>query len=101
MKELQRTKVGEFKIQDTITMDELLNTSNAKNIIENKIITVEKLFKKVDSINLDNRKLELFLNGVKLTFKICDGVYRVYNNNKFIGLGIVEKELLKRDVILE
>ena len=27
-------------------------------------------------------------------------IYRIYNSDKFIGLGIVENELLKRDIVL-
>ena len=30
-----------------------------------------------------------------------DGVYRIYGNKKFIGVGTVQKEFLKRDIILE
>ena len=44
--------------------------------------------------------LFIFLNGVKLTYKLNDGIYRIYNSDKFIGLGIVENELLKRDIVL-
>lgn len=100
MKELQRTKVGDFMICDAIDFDKVLETANAKEMLENKIITVEKLFEKENLINLDNRKLELFLNGVQLTFKLQDGVYRIYNNSKFVGLGKVTNGLLKRDVII-
>ena len=29
-----------------------------------------------------------------------DGIYKIYNNNKFIGIGIIKNSLLKRDIIL-
>lgn len=29
-----------------------------------------------------------------------DDLYKIYNNNKFIGLGIIEKSVLKRDIII-
>ena len=33
-------------------------------------------------------------------FENEDGVYRVYNSSGFLGLGIVEQKLLKRDVVI-
>ena len=65
-----------------------------------KIVTIEKIFKDKPKINLNNRKLELFLNGVQLTQELDDGLYRIYNNSNFIGLGIVRNKLLKRDIVI-
>lgn len=95
MKELQRTKVNEFDIKDAITLEDLDNVN-----IEDKIISIEKLFINNEKIDLNNRKLELFINGVQLTHDLNDGVYRIYNNNNFIGLGIVKDKLLKRDIVI-
>lgn len=95
MKELQRTKVNDFKIENAISLDDLDNTN-----IESKIISIEKIFKDKSKLELNDRKLELFLNGVQLTYELNDGVYRIYNNNVFIGLGIVKNKLLKRDVVI-
>lgn len=95
MKELQRTKVNEFDIKDAITLEDLDNVN-----IEDKIISIEKLFINNEKIDLNNRKLELFLNGVQLTHDLNDGVYRIYNNNNFIGLGTVKDKLLKRDIVI-
>ena len=100
MRNLQRTQVGEFNIKDTIMIEDLEKNINNKEIIDKHFISIERLFKNKDIINLDNRKLELFLNGVKLTEKFKDEIYRIYNNNNFIGIGIVKDELLKRDIIL-
>ena len=93
---LNRTKVGEFSIEQAITIEELKNT-NKENL---PIITIEKLFEKHNSINLEEQKLKLLLNGVKLKRKEKDGVYRIYNNQKFIGIGVIENQLLKRDIII-
>lgn len=95
MKELQRIAVDNFTIDNTVTIEELDNED-----IESKIISIEKVFKNILEIELDNRKLELFLNGVQLTYNLKDGLYRIYNNNKFIGLGIVKNKLLKRDIVI-
>ena len=96
MSELKRLKVGNFKIEDTIIIDENIRKEN----IEKKLITIEELFKTKEKIELNTKKLILFLNGVKLNENKEDGVYRIYNLGKFIGLGIVKNKLLKRDIIL-
>ena len=53
-------------------------------------------------IILNERKKELFLNGVMLTFELEENIYRIYSgkNEDFLGLGVVKNSLLKRDVIL-
>lgn len=107
MKSLKRTQVGNFKIDNSITIEELKNLiENNENIdiddiLKNKIITVEEIFEKFQSINLDEKKIEMFLNGVMLTQNLDEGVYKIYNkNSKFIGTGTIKNKLLKRDIIL-
>ena len=96
MSGLERLQVGEFKIENAIKIDE--NTT--KEYIEEHIIGIEELFEKNPKIEINQKKLLLFLNGVKLNTEFEDGVYRIYSENKFIGLGTVNKGLLKRDIIL-
>ncbi len=91
MKYLQRTAVEEFSIQQAVKLE---------NVSGENIISAETICQKYSLIELDDRKLELFLNGVKLTTKGKDGVYRVYHQEKFIGIGVVQDALLKRDVII-
>ena len=94
MCDLKRIQVGDFNIKDAVTL-ELIEKDPKKYFIK-----LEKLFENKKIINLNNRKLELFLNGVKLTNDLKDGIYRVYNNNNFVGIGVIEKSLLKRDIII-
>lgn len=100
MSNLRRIQVGNFKLSDAVTIEELEENLQNKNFIKSNFIDLEKLFNENDIIELDNRKLELFLNGVKLTNKVTDGVYRIYNSQVFVGIGIVENELLKRDIVI-
>ena len=102
MKSLKRIQVGDFKIEDSITIDELNNIIQKNELDKTKtIITLEKLIEKIPSIRLDNRKLELFLNGVMLTQKQNEGVYKIYNQkDEFIGTGTIKDNLLKREIIL-
>lgn len=91
MKDLQRTAVDHFKIENAV---------NIENLEEKDIILVEQLCEKYEKIELDDRKFELFLNGVKLTMYKDDGIYKIYHKQDFIGLGVIQNELLKRDVVI-
>lgn len=101
MKELKRIQVGDFNIEDSVTIEDLQNNVDDEKYIDSRIISIEKLFSKSNIIKLDIRKLELFLNGVKLTQNFDNGIYRIYDKgDKFIGIGVVENNLLKRDIVL-
>lgn len=100
MKELKRTRADNFRIEDAITLEELENNKNNEEFLKNNVISIEKVFENKNKINLNERKKELFLNGVKLTHDLKDDIYVVYSNNVFLGLGIVQNKLLKRDVIV-
>lgn len=93
MKELKRTKVGDFNIEQAITLGQLQEKENIK------IITIEEMFKDKEEIILEDSKITLLLNGVKMNMKKPNGIYRIYNKqNKFIGLGIVQNKILKIDI---
>lgn len=99
MQNLCRTKVDNFCINNSVTIEDI--KKNGKDFIEEKIIPIEKVFDETPTIKLNSRKTELFLNGVELTNKLQDGVYKVYNQDTFLGLGIIKNNLLKRDVIIK
>ena len=96
MKELQRTEVGDFKIENAITigeLEELVNVNKLKdkineealNIVNSKdrkyFIKIEELFMDKKIINLDEDLLNKFLNGVMIKNNNIDGIYRIYNKN--------------------
>lgn len=95
MSDLARTKVDKFNIENSINLDEL-NLETAKK----HLILIENVFENYLKIELNNKELALFLNGVMLTNFLNNGVYKIYNNNNFIGLGVIKNKLLKRDVII-
>lgn len=95
MKNLKRLQVGEFNIRDAVYIDDI----DLKNV-NDYLITLEEILRGIPCINLDEKKLKLFLNGVQLTDNNIDGLYKIYVANKFIGTGTIKKGLLKRDIIL-
>ena len=92
MKNLQRIAVDKFLIE---------NATELEKLSENHVISVEDLYNDYPQIDLNKRKLELFLNGVMLTNQVKNGIYRIYHEQEFIGLGVVKNELLKRDVVVK
>lgn len=98
MQNLLRIQVGEFNIKDSITLI-MENKTDLENI-EKNIITIEKIFSKHPKVNIEQSKIKYFLNGVKITKNLEDGIYRIYTNNKFIGTGTIKEKLLKRDIII-
>ena len=101
MSALKRTKVGDFYIEDAITLEELEENKDNIDFLKAHILTIEKLFDKEQKICLNDKKLTLFLNGVQLSFELKEGIYKIYDVNKnFIGIGIIKNNLLKRDVVI-
>lgn len=101
MKELKRIKVGEFDLKNSITIEELEKDINNKEFLKNKIISIEQYFKNNPSLELQENKIKLLLNGVQLEYNLEDNLYKIYNTkNEFIGLATIKNKLLKRDIIL-
>lgn len=102
MKELTRIKVDKFELKDSFTLEQIEESKEDLSKIEKEfIIPIETIFLNKNSIDLNNEKeLELFINGTQLEINLLDEVYRIYYQKTFIGLGIIEANLLKRDVII-
>lgn len=102
MQELNRVRVGRFVIEQTVTLGQIEEAKEIQNeeFWKENIITIERFFKDRPEIVLNERQLILFLNGVQQTRKEKDDIYRIYDNSKFIGTGVIENSLLKREIII-
>lgn len=101
MSALVRTKVGTFTLEQGIDLENLKTLSNEE--IESKyFIDIETAFKTYGAITLKtDNELKLFINGMMIVKKKENDVYRIYDkDNKFIGLGVVQNNILKRDIVL-
>lgn len=103
MKELNRTRVGDFDIDQAVKISEIIDFKSANEIIQmnNSFISIEKFFKDKKIVELDDIKLNRFLNGLKIYIPLDNGIYKVYDKNKiFIGIGVVKDNKIKRDLII-
>ena len=129
MKDLKRTKVGDFEIKEAITIDELKEKFEKNDFSD--VITIENIFKDMPKIELNENNIKQYLNGVKICMaeyekskepqklqelqilgdeekilktqeskSLKDGIYRIYYKNEFNGIGIVKDNKLKRDLVI-
>ncbi len=105
MKNLKRISVGEFNINNSITIDELKQNIDNKDYIKKHLISIEDFFKNYknfETIKLNEKDLEKFLNGVELQKNLKNGDYSIYDDkNEFIGIGNIQNYLLKRQIVVE
>ena len=95
MSKLNREQVGEFKIEDSITLEDLESSKNFN------VIYIENFFKDKKEIILSPRSFIGFINGMKLLTDEPNDVYRIYDiNKKFVGIGLVKSGILKRDIVI-
>ena len=99
MKELNRDQVGQFNLNQAITVEELEKNKENEKFLNQHLITVQNFFEKYPIIELKEEKLKLFLNGVQLTNNNDDGLYQIKVNNVVVGIGTIKNKLLKREII--
>lgn len=97
MLELRRIKTGNFLIEDSMPLYDYLKLEYFEML--DRIISIEEYYKEAKKIVLDIEEYNKFLNGVKLPCETQEKIVRVYTNNVYHGLGIVENNKLKRYII--
>lgn len=81
MKSLRRTRIGKYKIEDAGKFIEL------ENIIDKKI-------------DIEDKEIKKLLNGVEIKTNKEDGLINIYNDGKFLGIGEIKNNKLKRKIII-
>ena len=101
MKELNRIKVGRLEISEAITVEELEENISNKEFLIKHLITVERIFREAQDITVKENRLKHLLNGVKLSFDLEDGLYKISDEKReFIGIGTIKNKFLKREIII-
>ena len=97
MVELIRLKNGNFDIKDSIPLYDFLKLNFEE--MKNKIISIDDYYSDLKRINMDKTEYTKFANGVKLEYNEQDKLVKVYENNKYKGLGQIKDGILKRYLI--
>ncbi|MCX8074905.1 MAG: tRNA pseudouridine(55) synthase TruB [Clostridia bacterium] len=97
MVELRRLSNGSFNIEDSIKLYEFLGLDYEDMV--SKVISIEEYYNELKKIDLSEEDYVRFLNGVKLTYNEQNKLVRIYKNKKYVGLGTIENEYLKRFII--
>ena len=99
MKELNRIQAGQFELEQAVTIEDIEENKDNKKFWNEHVITMQKFFENYPITELQEGKLNLFLNGVQLTNNKPDGLYQIKVNNAVIGIGEIRNNLLKREII--
>ena len=99
MKELNRIQVGQFDLSQATTIEDIEENKDNAEFWNQNVMTMQKFFENYPVTELQERRLNLFLNGVQLTNNKPDGLYQIKVNNDIIGIGEVKNKLLKREII--
>lgn len=97
MVELIRLKNGNFDIKDSIPLYDFLKLNYEE--MKKKIISIDDYYEDLKRINMDKDEYTKFVNGVKLEYNEQDKLVKVYENNKYKGLGQIKDGVLKRYLI--
>ena len=87
MLSIQRTKCGNFSIDNAYTLDDIKNGKF-------QIISLDSIFD-YSSVNLSQSQSERLLNGVLISFIAKDGLYKAYLNDEFLGITEVKDNFMK------
>ena len=86
---LERVKTGNFSLK---------NATEINQISEETIISIESLFD--NKILLNTSEEKKLLNGIDVDVNDEDGIYNIYINDIYYGLGKVKNKKLKRFIII-
>ena len=97
MTELERLQTGNFKIENSIKLYDFLKLNFEQ--MQEKIISIEDYYKDSKKVILNEAEFRKFLNGAKFDINTKDKIVRVYFNDLYKGLGIVENNVMKRYIV--
>ncbi|MBP5307811.1 MAG: tRNA pseudouridine(55) synthase TruB [Clostridia bacterium] len=90
MTALERTASGVFNIENSVSLGEFLASDDVA-----RYVTPADGVLSFPRIELDGIRAEKLLNGVYEKFSVDDGLYRVYAEGVFWGVGSVQNGILK------
>lgn len=93
MTKLIRTKSGKFDINNSVTIDELI----ASEDVSKYIIKPESVLD-YPEVRLSKNAAKRLIDGLFDEYDLSDGLYKVFNEDEFWGVGEVSSKVLKMKV---
>ena len=95
MSKLDRTVSGIFNYSNGVTVEEFRDSNTPE-----KYLIAPDLAVDFTKIVLSNEKATRILNGLFDKYDYPDGIYRVYNEDEFWGIGSIKEGILKIDAYI-
>lgn len=92
---IRRTQSGVFSIKNAHTLDFLENLFNNGGDVGEYLAPVDFGLGDIPVLNLDDKSTKLYRNGGFVGVGETDGLYRVYFDKDFVGIGAVSGGVLK------
>lgn len=106
LSQLRRTKSTIFDISECYTIDDIKRFKDDE-ILEEKLYSIEKLFKDIGVISLDKDGTEKILNGIKLDLDLLNYSEKIVHSKKvrvedykgkFLGIGNINADINKLEI---
>lgn len=93
MTKLVRTKSGKFYINNSVTIDELMAAEDAS-----KYVIKPETVLDYPEVRLSKNAAKRLIDGLFDKYDLSDGLYKVFNEDEFWGVGEVKSKVLKMKV---
>lgn len=99
--ELERIAVGDYKVSDSISLDEIRNFVDKEDY--SFISEMDTCLQHLEAVYLDEKYYFALINGQKINMhnEYLPGMFRVYCKEKFVGLGKYFKDSEKNYIKIE
>ena len=92
---IRRIYTNGFDIKNAVTLDFLENLYNNGADIEKYLMPVDSGLGDIPVLNLNDKDTEFYKNGGFIKTAAPNGLVRVYDNNEFVGIGVVQDKQLR------
>lgn len=98
VKELRRTKINGIDLLEAVSLEEFLSSENPKMYIR----PVDEVMRFLPDIRLNSFQVGKVLKGQSILVSVYDynGLVKIYDNSKFIGIGELKGGVLKPSRLL-
>jgi tRNA pseudouridine55 synthase len=90
---LNRVSIDKYNLNESYTLKQIENMYNVGDA--SFIIPIEQIYSSAPNLILDNINYFKYLNGQLIKINNSNGIYKIFVEQKFMGLGKIEDNILK------